>query len=438
MPVPDRRGHQNPGADRYTVAMESPTDVVIIGAGVVGLASAVSLLESGRSVRVLEATRIGAGSSHGNCGTLTPSHASPLAAPGTISKALRWMLTPDAPFYVKPRIDPSLWAWMLRFASRCNRRDWHAAMLAKGRILQASRAAFPDLIARYRLDCAFAEEGFAYVFRDPRKFERYCRDLPALAELGIVSEPMAGTDYLRGEPALREGLVGAVRFPGDARLRPDHYVAELARVVRALGGEIIEQCPVDAITESRERSEVAAGGRRFGARDVVIATGAWSGPLGRALGLRALGRAIQPGKGYSITYSRPQPAPRQPIVLFERSICVTTWESGYRLGSTMEFSGYDTRLTPRRLAALERGAGEYLHVPVGEEKREEWFGWRPLTWDDLPIIGRMPGRDRLWLATGHGMMGVSMSVATARLLEELMSGKTPHLDPAPYAMERFA
>ena len=125
-------------------------------------------------------------------------------------------------------------------------------------------------------------------------------------------------------------------------------------------------------------------------------------------------------------------------MLHERSVCVTTWGDGFRLGSTMEFSGYDGTLNRRRLDALVRGAREYLHQPVGPAIREEWFGWRPMTFDDLPIIGRAPGQPHLWLATGHGMLGVSMSVATAQLVADLVTGRTPAIDPAPYRVERFA
>jgi D-amino-acid dehydrogenase len=171
---------------------------------------------------------------------------------------------------------------------------------------------------------------------------------------------------------------------------------------------------------------------------VVVATGAWSPLLARNLGLRWLRGAVQPGKGYSITYTRPALVPKRPLTLYERRICVTVWRDGFRLGSTMEFSGHDASLNRRRLDALERGAAEYLHVPAGPEKREEWFGWRPVTCDDTPIIGRVPGRDCLWLATGHGMLGVSMSPATGRLLAELLTGETPHVDPAPYSPARFA
>lgn len=416
--------------------MSERDDVLIVGGGVIGLTSALALLEAGRSVRVLESGRVGSGSSHGNCGTITPSHAAPLAAPGTIGKALRWMLTPDAPFYVKPRLDPALWRWLLRFAARCNRRDWRAAMTARAAILKESRRALPQWVARYGLDCEFIESGVDYIFRSEDELSRFAQELPPLAELGIAAQRIDGDAYLRDEPALREGIAGVVRFPGDARLRPDRFVAQLARTVREAGGVIEEDCAMRGIEAQGDGMRMATTqGPRHG-RDVVIATGAWSPRLARSLGLMAL--PMQPGKGYSITYDRPAPAPKRPLVLHERSICVTAWDSGFRLGSTMEFSGFDTSLNRRRLDAIERGAGEYLRAPVGPAKREEWFGWRPISVDDLPIIGRVPGREHVWLATGHGMLGVSMSTGTAQLVADLVCARTPQIDPLPYSPERFA
>jgi D-amino-acid dehydrogenase len=179
---------------------------------------------------------------------------------------------------------------------------------------------------------------------------------------------------------------------------------------------------------------VRCGDRVFAANDVVLAAGSWSPSLARDFGLRI---PIQPGKGYSITYDRPASVPRRPLVLWERSVCVTAWDSGFRLGSTMEFSGYDASLNRRRLAALERGAAEYLREPVGPTRREQWFGWRPMTWDDLPLIGPVPDRRRAWVATGHGMLGVSMCMATAALLGDLMLGREPLVDPRPYRPGRF-
>ena len=410
-------------------------DVLIIGGGAIGLATALALLDAGRGVRILEAGAVGGGASHGNCGTITPSHAPPLAAPGVVAQALRWMFTPDAPLYLKPRIDPALWHWLLRFAARCNPRDWRQSTQARAALLNDARARLADWVGRYGLQCEFEEEGLDYVFRDPRKFQQYVDESVVLKTFGIATQVFGGTDYEREEPAMLPGVAGAIRFPGDARLRPDRYVAELARVVRERGGVIEEQCRVDRLepTSDGVRLATSQGERKGG--DAVIALGAWTPAFARRLGIRA---PIQPGKGYSITYSRPARVPRHPMVLKDRSVCVTVWGSGFRLGSTMEFSGHDDTLNATRLAALERGAREFLREPVGAEVHERWCGWRPMTWDDLPLLGRAPGQRKVWIAAGHGMLGISMSTATGQLMADLMTGRPPAFDPSPYRPERFA
>ncbi|MDI9239219.1 FAD-dependent oxidoreductase [Lysobacter sp. LF1] len=417
--------------------MEQREDVVIVGAGVIGLASALALLETGRSVRVIDAGRVGGGSSHGNCGTITPSHAPPLAAPGVVLKALRWMLTPDAPLYVAPRFDPRLWSWLLRFAVRCNDRDWRISARAKSAILNDSRVRLAEWVRDYGLACEFANSGEDYVYRDAHEFEHTQGEVDFLRELGVRVDVVDGPTYERIEPALKPGLAGAIRFDGDAVLRPDRYVSELARVVRERGGVIVEQCAFEGAQTQGDRVHIRTAQGELQARELVVALGAWSPKLADAIGAPSLKGLIQPGKGYSITYSSPNLVPRRPLVLRERQVCVTAWGSGFRLGSTMEFSGYDESLNPRRLDALERGAREYLHEPYGAQKQEEWYGWRPMSCDDIPIIGRVPGNPRVLLATGHGMMGVSMSAATGQLIADLVAQRTPAIDPTPYGIERF-
>lgn len=411
------------------------SDALVLGGGVIGLACAYYLLKAGAKVRVLEQGSLGCGSSHGNCGTITPSHAPPLNAPGTLGKALRWMLTRDAPLYVNPSPDFARFQWLLGFARRCNARDFWRAAEARAAILERSSALLQRLVADDRLECEYAREGTLYVFRDARTFAREQSHLDALARLGIAVERKRGDEVQAMEPALKPGMVGGILHPDDARLRPDRYVAELARRVRELGGAIEVGARVEGFAFDGERiAEVRTSRGDFAGERVVLALGAWSPLTARSLDLRL---PMQPGKGYSITYTRPARAPRMPLVLRERSVCVTVWGSGYRLGSTMEFSGYDATLNRVRLDALRRGAAEYLHEPEGAQVQEEWWGWRPMSIDEVPIVGPSTRWKNLLLATGHGMLGVSMSAATGELVAALASGADPALDPLPYAPARF-
>ncbi len=412
----------------------SRSSVVILGGGVIGLSCALFLLRAGRDVTLLEKGEVGSGSSHGNCGTITPSHL-PLHAPGTVAKALRWMLKRDAPLYVKPAFDAELLSWLLHFAMLCNRRDFHRTAHTKIALLQRSREQLGELIRQEGLDCEFAESGTLYVWREAGALAAGFRAYEALRELGVPVELLDGAALRAKEPALKDGMAGGHWHPGDAHLRPDRYVAELARVVRAAGGTILEHRAVQGlrIDSGRVAGVVTAQGE-VAAAEVVFALGSWSPLIGKQLGLHL---PIQPGKGYSITYARPHRAPAIPLLLKERGVCVTAWGSGYRLGSTLEFSGYDDTLNQGRLDALKRGAAEYLEEPEGPAVQEQWHGWRPMTYDDLPIVGRAPQFANLTLATGHGMLGVTLSATTAQLVMELLTGRAPSLDLAPYSPVRF-
>lgn len=410
-------------------------DVAIIGAGVIGLSCALHLLRAGRSVVVLERDRVGSGASHGNCGTITPSHALPLAQPGMLAKALRWMMSKDAPFYVAPRFDPALLAWLLRFGRNCHWDQVRRATRDRAALLNLSRQLMEQLILEESIDCEFSASGLLTVFRDPRAFDEARIIESLLAEVDIPIVALDGAEVEAREPALRPGVAAGHWYPSDAVLRPDRFVAELARVVRALGGEIREHSLVDSfVAHSSGAPHAVVAGRPIAADELLLCGGAWTPEISKALGLRV---PIQPGKGYSITYAALDAPPRTPLVLRERSVCVTAWESGFRLGSTMEFSGYDTRLNRLRLDALVRGASEYLLPPLGGAVQEEWYGWRPMMADDLPILGASSRLPHTWFAGGHGMLGMSMSVASGHCLAELMLGRTPAIPTAPFAPSRL-
>ncbi len=410
-------------------------DVLILGGGVIGLACALYLLRAGRGVMVIEQGTVGCAASHGNCGTITPSHAMPLAMPGVIAQALRWILKADAPLRIAPRFDFTLLEWLLQFAHRCNWADFKRITTIKSALLHLSRQALEGLIRSEHMDCEFETTGTLNVYRDARTFAHSYWVPQTLSECDMPVEILDGTACRKREPALNESIVGGYFNPQDARLRPDRYAAELARVIRENGGEIHESTRISGFRLDGGRiAGVVTDKGEFSGRDVVLALGSWSPLLARQLDLRI---PIQPGKGYSITYTRPQECPRIPLTLKERAVCVTGWGSGYRLGSTMEFAGYDDSLNRKRLDALKRGAAEYLREPEGPQILEEWYGWRPMTYDDLPVLGPVTNLQNLMLATGHGMLGVTMSAATGLLVSEMICGRTPSLDVSAYSPARF-
>lgn len=414
----------------------SRSDILVLGGGVIGLSCALHLLKGGAKVRVLEQGTPGCGSSHGNCGTITPSHAAPLTMPGTLGVALRSILRADAPLYLNPRLDGARLRWLLGFARHCTWPDFERAALARAAILQRSRQLLAGLVRNERLDCEFVEDGLLYVYRsDAQMADDEHHHAQLLDRLGVPVQRLRGEEVQAMEPALKPGVHGGLFHPDDARLRPDRYAAELARLVHAHGGMIETGAKIEQFaTDGRRIVGVTTSLGDFSGDYTVLALGAWSPLLGKQLGLRL---PMQPGKGYSLTYTRPAQAPRRALVLREPKVCVTTWDSGFRLGSTMEFSGYAQGLNRTRIDALRRGAAEGLREPEGPVLQEEWWGWRPMCVDELPIIGPSTRWSNLHLATAHGMLGVSMSTATGELVAAQIQGLAPAIDPLPYAPSRF-
>ncbi|HKQ59936.1 MAG TPA: FAD-dependent oxidoreductase, partial [Candidatus Polarisedimenticolaceae bacterium] len=221
-----------------------PADVLVVGAGVIGLCAALALEARGRRVRVVERGRVGRGSSWANCGLVTPSHGLPLAVPGMIGKTLRWMLRGDAPFHVRPRLDPSMLAWSLNFFRRCTTARLGPTVRAKAALLLLTRETLPRWIAEARIDCEWEERGLYMVYASEQEFHAMDALDPLLAEHGLPCTRLDGAELARREPAVRAGMAGARFYGMDAHLRPDRLVSELERVLRARGVPIDEDCPV--------------------------------------------------------------------------------------------------------------------------------------------------------------------------------------------------
>lgn len=421
---------------------QSGDHVAVIGGGVVGGMSAWHLAKAGYRVTVIDRDRFGAACSHGNCGYVCPSHVLPLCQPGAVAKTLREMLKRNSPFAIKPRLSPAWFSWFWNFAKACNERDMLETARGVHGLLQSSLEIYRSLVFDEQIECEWKELGLLFVYEDAASFEGYAATERMLREeFGVGAVAYDGPAACELEPALKPGIAGAWHFEGDCHLRPDKLLAGLRERLEARGVEFVESATALGFEHDSRGAQSVRLEREGGAVEgltadhFLVATGAWTPFLNEHLGMRV---PIEPGKGYSITMSAPAEMPRHPMIFEDCHVAVTPMESGYRIGSTMEFVGYNTKLHPRRLGLLTAAAERYLVDPLGPEIQERWFGWRPMTFDGRPIIDRSPAHRNVWIAAGHNMLGLSLSTGTGRLITELISGEEPHLNPAPFRAGRFA
>jgi D-amino-acid dehydrogenase len=413
----------------------SQSDVLVIGGGVIGLACAHYLCQAGRSVRIIDQGKIGSGASSGNCGLVFVSDLVPLCVPGAVRRELFTMLRRSSPLYIKPSFDLGRLLWLLRFSLKCRADHVRHAVQARESLLTSSNLLFTELVGAGSIEAEVEQRGVLLVYRSEAAMQGYEEVNAQLKPYHLAAEAMVGKALLDFEPALREDVFGAWYHRADSHLRPDRLLESWSQALRRAGVAIEEDCGLKRFRSAGNRIQAAVTRRgEFSAATYVLAAGAWSTPVAGQLGLKL---PIQPGKGYSITMGRPAVCPAVPCYLYERRVVATPWPSGYRLGGTMEFCGFDLDLNAERLNALKTAAGEYLKDPVGTPMIEEWTGLRPMTCDELPVIGRAPRFRDLILATGHGMLGVTTAPATGKLVAEIACGVPPHIDPRPFAPQRF-
>ena len=415
---------------------QSGDRVLVIGAGHIGIACAHYLLEHGFSVTVIDQGNIGGACSLANCGFIVPSHILPLTEPATLAKGLKSLPNPRAPFRVKPQLRPGLYRWLLQFARRCTHDRMLAGAAALKTILEASVDEYRQLFARRELDAAWKESGMLFVFRTTSALDAFGRDDALLTrEFGLAARRIGGQELAEFEPALREGLSGAYFYEQDSFLKPDRLNDSWSGWLAERGVQFIENCQLDQIEISGGRvHDIVTSQGPMSADHYVFAIGAWSSLIADALGCDI---PVEPGKGYSVTMSVPDVMPAHPMLFPEHSIGVTPFDDSYRIASMMEFAGFDTTIPAFRIRQLQDSARPYLNEPVGEKIEHTWYGWRPMTWDSLPIIGRVPRVSNALLATGHNMLGLTLAPATGRLVAELVAERPTHIPIEPYSPTRF-
>jgi D-amino-acid dehydrogenase len=414
-------------------------NILIIGAGAIGLSSALHCARKGHRVTVLE--RHGAqrdGCSFGNAGMIVPSHFVPLAAPGMVKLGLKWMWNPESPFYIKPRLNGELFDWGIKFWRASNEEHVRRSAPLLRDLNFSSRAMFEELASPPENDFGLVTRGLLMLCKTQHGLDDEAKYAAQANQLGVPAEVLDAKQVAKLDPGVTMDVAGAVYFPKDAHFTPDRYVDVLQKQCEKLGVRFVWNTEVRGVEAAKNQLvSVATNAGPFDFDELILCGGSWSPLLARELGLKI---PIQAGKGYSLTLKQPRELPQLCSIFTEARMAVTPMGTSLRFGGTMEIAGLNEDINPVRVQGIIKAVPDYFpkFSPQDFAGVQPWRGLRPCSPDGLPYLGRTAKFSNLVIATGHAMMGMSLSPITGKLVSEIVSGEKPSFDLNLFSPDRFA
>jgi D-amino-acid dehydrogenase len=412
----------------------SSPDVIVVGGGVIGACTALELAQRGAAVTLLErGAELAWACSSGNAGLICPSHATPLANPAALRDGLRWMWKPDSPLYLRPRA--GVMPWIARFTAAAASAERVAAGTRVIRELSTASLALHAELAERGLDTGFHRRGSLNVYRGAEAFAAARKEAEETRRAGQRVEVLEGQAAREIEPALGGAPAGAVFYPDDAHCDPYAFVHAVGRAAVEAGARVRPRTEVLALRRRNGRVDaVQTTTGELAAGAVVVAAGAWTPQLVRPLGVYA---PVEGGKGYHVDLESGEGDPQVPLWSHDTRVIATPLAGRLRLAGTLELAGLDLSVSRRRVDAIMRAGRELVAGIEGRRVLEIWRGLRPCSPDGLPIVGAPAGCENVVLASGHGMLGLTLGPVTGRLVAELVTGAEPSHDPAPLSPDRF-
>ncbi len=414
---------------------DQKTEVIVVGSGVIGLCSAYYLVNSGYSVKVIEAEDSLKGCSHGNAGHICQSHIIPLANPGVFKKSLAWLLNNKSPFYIRPRLSSKLVGWGKRFIGSAydSRIDERSKALAD--IGKLSLMLYEEL---------FKEIGFSSIQRggiitvcntiEGLKAEK--KDALKAETLGIRHQVIDQRKLETIEPHLKVNAIGGVLYPDDFSIDPSKFVNCLYSYLKEQGVRFKFSNRVNSLLKEGDQVRgVKTENSQFQADQVLLTTGAWADEL---FNISRSKVRLQPAKGYSFELSNPG-IRASSIIFSERKVVLTPMGDRLRVAGTLELSGFDNKIRKSRIDGILEALDEFVPGLVTERPREEdiWFGYRPASPDGLPYMGAHPKFSNLFINAGHAMLGLAFGAASGKTSFELIQKDETSLELSSFDPARF-
>ncbi|ADY31052.1 NAD(P)/FAD-dependent oxidoreductase [Cellulophaga lytica] len=410
-------------------------NVIIIGAGIIGLSTAYYLVKEGHQVSIIDKSNFSSGASYVNAGYITPSHFIPLAAPGMINKGIKWMFNPTSPFYIKPRLNADFLNWTWAFKKSATASKVEKAIPVIKAINLLSRDLYEDIKESNTFNFHYERKGLLMCYQSDKVGEAEWKIGKRGIEEGLGVKNLTKKEVDVLEPNANLNIKGAIYFDSDAHMTPTDFMPEMVKFLKTKGVIFYANEDVkDIEVTNRTVSKIITNKQKLKADEVVLAAGSWSPLLTKKLGLQI---PIQAGKGYRINVNR-ETGITIPAILCEAKVAVTPMQGFTRFAGTMEMAGINHNINPMRVQTIANAAKNYytnLNITVAE-KRSADCGLRPCSPDGLPYIGKSSKCNNLTIATGHAMMGWSLGPATGKLVSEIISEKKTTLDLSSFNPDR--
>lgn len=422
-----------PESDR--AMQHSQKTIVIIGAGIVGVATAIWLQREGHSVILVDRQDPGEGASHGNGGVLAACSIVPVTVPGLLAKAPRMLFDKNQPLFLKWAYLPKLLPWLRKYLA-------HANVVDTTRIAQAMFPIVGDSLADHQ---ALAQgtpaaryivpSDYLYVYNSRADFQADSFGWGLRRDAGFTWDELEGAAFNTYDPGFGPHLGFAAKLADHGRISdPGAYVKALAAHAAAQGAQIRRAEVTGLVRENGRVTGVRAGGGTIACDDAVLALGAWSGPLAQALGLDV---PLESERGYHLELWNPSVMPKSPVMVASGKFVATPMEGRLRLAGIVEFGGLQAAPSRRPFDLLRENIRAAM-PGITWDHEVEWLGHRPAPADSIPLIGPVPGATGAWLGFGHHHVGMTGGPKTGRMLAQMISGKTLNVDVGAYSPARFA
>lgn len=417
-----------------TQTTATPRTIAVIGAGIVGVSTALRLQEDGHDVVLIDREGPAAGTSYGNGGVLASCSIVPVTGPGLIGKAPGMLFDPKQPLFMKWRYFPKLLPWLVKYLRHANAADTTRIASVLNDIVGDSLNDHLALARGTPAEVYIVPSDYSFFYRDRAHYEGDAFGWSLRKEAGFTWDELEGAEVQAYDPIFAPEIGFAARLGGHGMISdPGAYVTALAKHFEAQGGRLLIGDVQEIVRANGRVSGLRLKGKNITCDDAVLTAGAWSGPLAKSLGIKV---PLESERGYHLELWGPSVMPKAPVMVASGKFVITPMAGRIRCAGIVEFGGLNAPPSAAPFDLLRKNVRAAI-PGLTWEREETWMGHRPAPADSIPVIGAVPGVKGAWMGFGHHHIGLTGGPKTGQMLAQMISGRTPNIDVGAFSPARF-